>query len=127
MRKAQYRLPGEAGDAAVVVFHFGKGQGGGVQANLDRWTSQFSEAKGEPKVEQRTVGEIPVTLLDISGTYSSGMMMGGGAPKGGHRMRAAIFPTPGGSWFVRLLGPEATVEAWAKSFDAYLDSARPAP
>jgi len=124
-RRAQYRLPGEAGDATVVVFYFGPGQGGGIQANLERWKSQFTDSKAEPRIAQMTIGEVPVTVMDVSGTYNSGMMMGGAGPREGYRMRAAIFPTPGGNWFVRLLGPEATVEEWGESFDAYLNTARP--
>lgn len=123
MRKAQYRLPSEGGDAEVVIFFFGPGQGGTVKDNLERWKSQFSGG-GEAEVSQMEVGGMPVTVLDVSGTYNSGMMMGGGGPMEGHRMRAAIFSTPGGNWFVRLLGPEAAVAKWKEGFDTYLTSAR---
>jgi hypothetical protein len=39
MRVAQYQLPAAEGDteaASLVVFYFGAGEGGSVQANLDR-------------------------------------------------------------------------------------------
>src|SRR2546423_9790738 len=44
MRFAQYQLPAAEGDAepaSLVVYYFGAGQGGSVQANLDRWTGQI--------------------------------------------------------------------------------------
>ena len=41
MRKAQYRVPGEAGDAECVVFYFGPGQGGDAMANAERWAAQW--------------------------------------------------------------------------------------
>jgi hypothetical protein len=130
MRAAQYALPGEgeASDAEVVVFFFGPGQGGGVEANLERWKGQFTRPDGTPaapdaSLESRIVNELPVTLLDISGTYDSGMMMGGGGPRTGQRMRAAVIETRGGNYFVRLLGPAATVERWSDSFDSFLGSA----
>src|SRR6187549_732359 len=47
-RKAQYRLPhasGDSEDAALVVYYFG-GQGGSVQANLERWAAQFEQPDG---------------------------------------------------------------------------------
>ncbi|MDP6039208.1 MAG: hypothetical protein QGG64_11715, partial [Candidatus Latescibacteria bacterium] len=36
MRKAQYRLPGDGGDAELVVTHFGASGAGGVEANIAR-------------------------------------------------------------------------------------------
>src|SRR5262245_24134614 len=45
MRKAQYKLPHaekDSEDASLVVYFF-SGQGGGVQANVDRWCQQFEQ------------------------------------------------------------------------------------
>ena len=50
MRVATYEAPAAAGDkdpAEIAVFYFGEGQGGGVQANIDRWISQF---EGKPAI-----------------------------------------------------------------------------
>ena len=43
MRKAQLKVndADKKNFAEVVFFHFGPGDGGGVQANVDRWFSQF--------------------------------------------------------------------------------------
>ena len=41
MRNAQYRN----GKSEIVVFYFGKGSGGSVDANINRWLGQFKEAK----------------------------------------------------------------------------------
>jgi hypothetical protein len=128
MRVLQYRLPGGEGqgEAEVVVFFFGAGQGGSVEANLERWKGQFTRSDGSPaaadaRVERAEYGGFPAALLDISGTYDPGSMMGGG-PRPGTRMRTAVLETPLGNYFVRLLGPAATVERWSASFDAFLRS-----
>src|SRR5580704_17071265 len=66
MRLATYMVApgGECG-----VYYFGPGQGGSVQANLDRWIGQFLEADGKPskeaaKIVKRTVHGWPVTSVD---------------------------------------------------------------
>ena len=41
MRRAQYRVPGPGGDAELVVFYFGPGEGGDPRANAERWAGQF--------------------------------------------------------------------------------------
>src|SRR5206468_7608184 len=46
VRAAQWRIPGTDGDAdnaELVLFYFGKGKGGGTQENLDRWYGQFTQ------------------------------------------------------------------------------------
>ena len=48
MRKATYIVPRKGGDpedGELAVFYFGPGQGGSVDANVDRWVKQF---KGVP-------------------------------------------------------------------------------
>jgi hypothetical protein len=47
MRRAQYRVTGEAGDGECVVFYFGPGQGGDAQANAERWAGQFEQRRVE--------------------------------------------------------------------------------
>ena len=49
MRKAQYRIPGEAGDSELVVYYFGPGQGGDPMANCERWAGQFVQPNGAPR------------------------------------------------------------------------------
>ncbi|MGH9340264.1 MAG: hypothetical protein ACRD1R_11935 [Acidobacteriota bacterium] len=133
MRRAQYQLAsGEPGveDAEVAVFFFQGGGGGTIQANLDRWTGQFTtdgaptETKGE--VSKSEVNGLPLTILDISGTYRPAMgMMSTGEPRPNYRMIAAIVETQAGPWFFRLTGPEATVGRWEESFRSFLQTVKP--
>ena len=133
MRVAEYLLPGEAfkaADAGLAVFYFGRNQGGGLEANIERWYGQFTQPDGGSTKEksrrwEKEVSGLPVTLVDIKGTFNSGGMGGGQGPQAGFRMLGAIVQSPAGSFFFKLTGPEATVEGWAASFDQYLDSIQP--
>jgi hypothetical protein len=130
-RKAQYKLQraeGDTEDAELVVYYFAGG-GGTPQANVDRWIGQFTGPDGKPastaKIAHKTVDGIPLTIVDVSGTYSSSMgsMQMGGHPKQGFRLLGAIAEAAGsGPWFVKLTGPERTVGKWQDSFQAFLDS-----
>ena len=136
MRIAQYRLPGtnqDGDEAELAVFHF-QGQGGSVQANMDRWIGQFSKADGSPasdvaQVSERDSNGIHLTTLDVSGTYKSSMgpMMAATASKPNYRMLAAIAEAPGGPWFFKLTGPESTIEHWEESFHQFLETLQPSP
>lgn len=123
MRVAQYKLPGEAGDASLVVFYFGQGQGGSVEDNFDRWIGQMQQTRDKAKTDKLTVNSMAVTLLDVSGTYSGDMMGGTQTPIPNARMRAAVVETPKGRYFIKLTGPEKTVTRWDDAFMAFVNSA----
>jgi hypothetical protein len=136
MRAAEWTLAAVAGDpeeARVIVFYFGKGGGGGGEANLERWYGQFkkpdgSPARGQAVVRKVDAGRLTITRADIAGTYVAEVRPGAGERhhKPDFRMIAAIVEGGEGPWYIRLLGPKATVAKWEKSFDGFLDSLRPA-
>jgi hypothetical protein len=128
MRKAQYslaRVEGDPEDAKMVVFFF-EGQGGSVQANIDRWIGQFTKADGSPATDVARVSKneshgIPLTIVDVSGTYKESMgPMNAGTPKSTFRMLAAVAETGSGPWFFKLTGPAKTVAKWEPSFHTFL-------
>ncbi len=132
MRRAQYALPraeGDSEDGELVVFYFGKNEGGGTRDNIQRWKSQFTRADGKPleadagKTEEFEVNGMKVTLLDVSGRFAPGMMPGAPAvdPKDEHRMFAAVIETPGGPWFFKATGPSATMESQSAAFRKLID------
>ena len=125
MRVAQYGLPGPAGEATLGIFFFGPGQGGSVEANIERWHGQFTQEDGQPAQGRRwtrQVGDIEITGLDISGTFSAGMGMGDSDPQADYRMLGAIAVHRSGTVFFKMTGPAQTVEQWAASFDEFLGS-----
>ena len=129
MRKGQYALPRVAGDSEdgeLSVFYFGPGQGGSVEANIERWIGQISQpdgssSKSKAKTNKKEIGGMPVTFVDVSGTYSAGMMSSA-PPRQGYRMLAAVAETTEGPWFFKLTGPEKTIAKWSSSFDQLISS-----
>ncbi len=125
MRVAQYGLPGPAGEATLGIFFFGPRQGGSVEANIERWYGQFTQADGQPAQGRRwtrQVGAIEITGVDVSGTFSAGMAMGDSEPQPGYRMLGAIAVDRSGTVFFKMTGPAQTVAQWAASFDEFLGS-----
>jgi hypothetical protein len=122
MRAATYAVQ----DAECVVYFFGQGQGGSVDANIARWGSQFKRngALAPSKVAKRTVHGLPVTTMDVSGVYAgmSGSVMAPQAPQPDYRMLAAIVENPGGNLFVKFTGPSKTVAANEQKFEQLLAS-----
>lgn len=133
MRVAEFVLPKtgkDAEDAELVVYFFG-GTGGSIEANIDRWLGQMQQpgsgsSKDAAVRETRDVGGLKVTLLNVPGTYVAEVRPGATERhnKPGFRMRTAVIETPRGPYFLKLVGPEATVTKWAASFDAFVGSLR---
>jgi hypothetical protein len=130
MRVAQYKLPraeSDTEDASLVLYYFGKGQGGTAAANVERWASQMRQTDGsKAKIteESFTANGMKVTTVDGAGTYVAETAPGSGEflNKPGFRLRAAVIETPNGSYYVKLVGPEKTVTHWNEAFVSYLKS-----
>ncbi len=133
MRKAQFRVPkseGDAEDAECVVYYFGAGGGGGVEANLERWCSQFEQPDGRESSavlarSERQVGGMAVHEAELSGTYVAETAPGSGVHlnKPGFAMRGAIIESDHGAYYAKLVGPATTVAKQATAFRGLVDSA----
>jgi hypothetical protein len=131
MRVAEFVLPkatGDAEDGDVVVYFFG-GQGGDVEANINRWVSQMQQPDGgasaeRAKRETKTINGLAVTVLEVSGTYVAEIRPGATEKfnKPGFRMKTAVVQTPRGPHFIKMLGPEKTIAKWNDSFATFLAS-----
>jgi hypothetical protein len=134
MRLAEYVTPGAGGAAGaeVIVYFFGKGMGGNVQANLTRWKAQFSNPDGSPVAETVThdsSGAFPITFAEYRGTYARGIGAGS-APedaKPGQALVAGIAETPRGTLFIQLFGPIASVGAQRDAFTRFVKGLKDAP
>jgi hypothetical protein len=130
-RVVTYSVPAVPGSekAECIVYFFGPGQGGSVEANLDRWKGQFSQngKTAEAKVARRTVHGVPVTTIDLTGTYTAtgGQVKEGQGALPGYRMLAAIAEGAGGNIFIRFIGPEKTVTAGLGKYEQLLASLQP--
>jgi len=122
--ETEFAVPsdGDAAPGRMTVM----GAGGSVQANVDRWYGQFTQADGSATKDKATTKTLKlagctVTLVDVAGTFKD---MPGGPFAGGqaverpdYRMLAAIVETPEkGSYFLKFYGPGATVAKHADGF-----------
>jgi hypothetical protein len=125
MRAASYTIPAAPGAEAggCGVFFFGKGQGGGVEDNLQRWVSQFEGASAPKKSEQKING-LTVHRIDVSGTYlaPSGPNMQSQGKKPGWRLIGAIVEAPDGLVFFKSVGPAATMQKTEPQIEQMLKS-----
>jgi hypothetical protein len=129
MRAATYRVAPAVGDkdsGECGVYFFGAGQGGSIEANVDRWKGQFKGADGKEapaKVAKRAINGLTVTIIESAGTYSGlGGPMAPSAPVGGYRLLGAIVEGPGGNLFVKFTGPAKTVAANQQKFEQMIAS-----
>jgi hypothetical protein len=129
MRAATYIVPPAPGDRAsseCVVYFFGAEQGGSVEANMDRWKSQFTQG-GKPapaQIQKRTVHGLPVTTIEASGDYPGmgGPLADKPGVETGYRLLGAIFEGPGGNVFIKFAGPAKTVTANQRNFEQLVNS-----
>lgn len=122
----EFAVPASQGDKAdgrVTVMT----AGGSVEANIERWLGQFSQADGSStrdsaKVEHKTIAGRKVHLVEIAGTYRDAP--GPFAPpieRPGYRMLGAVIETGDGNYFIKFYGPDRTVADHAQEFRAMLD------
>ncbi len=127
MRKAQLKVPNSSGEAGeVVFFHFGPNNGGGTQANVDRWYRQFQGTREQIKArtEDGKAGDLKVTYVFAEGTYMSGMPGGPQTPKEGFALAGAIIEDAAGAVFVKFTGPKALVEGSKDEFRKLVSGAK---
>jgi hypothetical protein len=125
-RALQYAVPAQGvnAPAAELVFSvFAGTDGGPVDANLDRWAMQFREGQGaaESKRAESQVNGMKVWRIESVGAY---MGMGAAAPRPGYMQLGAIAEAPGRKVFMKLVGPQATVESNRAAFEAMVAGAK---
>ena len=129
MRLGQWKLPrapGDTDDAQLLIFFFGAGQGGTPQVNLQRWCAQFTDEQGAPACQQSQPAAsaphgLTVTSAAYRGRYKAmDMLTQQDVDKPKQELLAAVVETPKGMFFIKLLGPEATVAAQHAFFEQRL-------
>ncbi len=119
MHETTFAVPGAGGGEAaqIVVFYFGVGQGGPIDANIERWKNQFRSPEGyaaEPEVRELEIDGMAVTLVELEGEY---MAMGTRWYTPHQRFISAIVDTPDQKRiFIRFVGDDATVTAHRDAF-----------
>ena len=135
MRVAEFVLPradGDKADATLTLYFFGRNSGGSVQANLDRWIGQMTQPDGRASREvartetKKSRAGLPLTVVDVAGTYVAEVTPGSTERfnEPNFRLIAAVVETPGGAYYVKAIGPSATLGRWQPALTAFLDSLR---
>lgn len=128
MRAGHFTVSGEAGDADLIIYYFGQGGAGGVQANLDRWFGQFERPEGapEPKVETSEVAGMKVTTAQTEGKYVAAVMPGATEKhnQDGAKLLAAIIEAEAGPYYFKMVGPKSTVDKAAADFEKLIASTK---
>jgi len=129
IRKAELSIPSpeQGGNPATVTFFcFGRGEGGSVQANVERWTAQFANTDGSPikaVTESKVFNLIPVTIVTATGLFSSGMGQPASTTQTLSGLRGAILQSPQGDVYLKMTGPETLVRKSTKAFDDMIRAA----
>ncbi len=130
MRAAQFTWSEKSGEQAeLIVYYFGEGGAGGVEANLERWLGQITQPDGKPskdiaKIEKTKFATQDATVVSVSGRLTTQQMPGGPAPvdMADAMLLAAIVNSPTGPYYFKATGSKKTVEANAAKFRAMLTS-----
>ncbi|MBL8860144.1 MAG: hypothetical protein JNL28_16660 [Planctomycetes bacterium] len=136
MRREQYRLPkqgADTSDATVTVTVLAARDGGSVEPNLQRWASQFTQPDGSNsraalKQSNSMLGGMDMIEVDLSGTYTVDERAMGGDKQYNEpnwRMLLSWIQSPTGNYYVKVVGPAATVAHWEPSFRTFVRSAAP--
>ena len=127
LRIANYTLPGidETDSAELSIIQFAPNEGGDVNANIDRWKQQFRSAAGGPiraKVSTMTIADLPATVVEIKGEY---MGFGASWHRYNYSMITAMIENEKGNIFLRLLGPNQTINSHRAAWDEMLLETKP--
>ena len=118
-----FKKDGKAVGPNADFYYFGAGQGGGVQANLERWKKQF---QGSPTVKEevRKVNDRAWHFIRIDGTFLKGRPFGPKTAVADQRTLGAIVEDAGGTVFVKLVDAKGTVsDDVEKAFVKLVESA----
>jgi hypothetical protein len=127
-RLAQAVIPGDSGPGELAIFHFGADRGGSVESNFARWQGQMRRPTGaaEPSTGQLAANAagFSASWIDIAGTLMPTGMGGPTEEQPDFRLLGAVVEGPGGPWFFKATGPDATLAAARAEFLELLKSAR---
>lgn len=121
MRKATYQIPratGDSDDAELTVTQVG----GTLEANIQRWVSQFEGEPSNKKRWERSIAGMRVTFIEVTGTLKSAVPGAASASgKTDQTLLVAVVETPNQPHFFKMVGPKKTVENARNDFEKMID------
>ncbi len=126
MRLDEYVVDAPTNTVASVYFF--DGMRDALEANLQRWKSQFKDDDTRKLIQKKQYKrrDLALTIYHITGTYLE--KLDPMNPESAiqeikdYALLAAVVEMKKGTWFFKVLGPESTVAANRSSFDELVDS-----
>lgn len=120
MRLASFKAEGSNGESADISISSFPGDAGGLESNINRWRGQMHQAVLDADslaktLERTTVDGVPVVLVDVQ------------TPEGAQkpdRIIGAVLRTADRTWFVKMTGAPAVLQAQADNFKQFVNSFR---
>lgn len=126
MRLAQLKvepIEGDAFAAELIVYAF-PGGAGTIDDNIKRWQNQFKDKSDnvpKPDVKKVKCKNIEATRVETSGRYHPAQFGGKPEPdRDDARLLGAIVVTDRVSYFLKMVGPDKTMNKLRPEFDALL-------
>lgn len=136
-RKGGYNVPhsgNDKEDPEVSILFYGTGALGDPEKNFSEWFAEFDGDVGKSaKRESFEVHGWKVETVEVAGTYKVALGPKIGpkkkAPmqmvKEGWRLLGAVIKTPDrGNWFIKLVGPEDTVQSARSGLRSMIESVK---
>jgi hypothetical protein len=120
MRLASFKAEGSGGQSADISVSSFPGDAGGIESNINRWRGQVHQAVLGPDslaktLDRVTIDGVPVVLVDVQ------------TPEGEQkpdRIIGAVFRTADRTWFVKMTGAPAILQAQAENLKQFVNSFR---
>jgi hypothetical protein len=121
-------IQGPGGETRLVLYRFEGGAGSAAQ-NIERWQSQIEPTPGgEPKSGELESNGLQITTVDARGRFAGQSMPGAPAqpPIDDARLLAAAIEGVGDPYYLKIVGPAATVDPWVPAWNDMLAKLAPA-
>ncbi len=115
IRRGSFTVKNAAGQTADIAVTAFPGDVGGLLANVNRWRAQIGL---EPVTQEQADGL--ATKLDVNGSAATVVDLVGAK----QRMIVATVPHEGNSWFFKMTGDPAVVEAQKAAFLDFVKSVK---
>jgi hypothetical protein len=127
MKAASYTygpLESDKEPAQLNVFYFGQGQGGSIDANVQRWIKQMSMPDGSDPARAaiqytKDFNGLTTHVLTLYGIFNESMggpMSQKTTPRENYRLIGVIVEAPEGNVFFKLTGPDYTAKIMVEAF-----------
>lgn len=123
IRLASYEVPGDGGSAECLVSVL-DGSAGGILNNVNMWRQQMGlppvdEPAMEKEAQKIEIANFPSVVVDLKGTYKG---KNSEVKTENSRMLGVILPAQHRTFFIKMVGPEGTVEAQCENFKTFYRS-----